>query len=126
MQTLSEVVDAKAAEIMEKTKLSGNDYQRSMGDLRERGLVAWTKQGKHSIFRFSMTMAGARALADHISHKQKMLIDPSKAISAKVNLMATDHPTYKPMAPEYPTYRAIVPFCRNDGHRCARSLGAFT
>ena len=63
MQTLSEVVDAKAAEIMEKTKLSGNDYQRSMGDLRERGLVAWTKQGKHSIFRFSMTMAGARASA---------------------------------------------------------------
>lgn len=114
LQVLDNTVDAKHADLTEKTGIPYETYRVSMGDLRDRDMVHATKAGSRHVMRLSITMAGTRALRDYIDHQLKMQINPGMAQPSRINLF------------ELPVY--AVPkqaYCRNDGNRHIRSLGAF-
>lgn len=111
---LEVTVDAKHDDITGKLCTSRRAYDVAMTDLRERGLVFGTKEGSKNVLRLSITMAGIRALHDHIKHQEQLKINPTAAMPARINLFKL--PVYKPSANVY---------CRNNGNRHIRSLGAF-
>ena len=111
---LEVTVDARHDDITGKLCTSRRAYDVAMTDLRERGLVFGTKSGSKHVLRLSITMAGIRALHDHIKHQEQLKINPSMAQPSRINLFKL--PVYQPRAQVY---------CRNDGHRSVRSLGAF-
>lgn len=114
LQVLEGTVDAKHSDITEKTGISVKTYQPAMADLRERDLVRGTKVGSKHIVRLSITMAGIRALHDHIEHQHQLANSLSKVPPQRINLFSL--PVYVPKKQT---------FCRNDGNRHIRSLGAF-
>lgn len=116
LAVLEATVDAKHADVTEKTGIPPSTYEREMADLREREMIFGTRTGSKNIMRLSITMKGTRALHDHIEHQQKLLIDPSMAVPARINVMADDYPAWQPKP---------MTSCRNNGHRNIRSLGAF-
>ena len=111
---LEVTVDAKHDDITGKLCTSRRAYDAAMNDLRERDLVFGTKAGSKHILRLSITMAGIRALHDHIAHKQMMATRPTTAQPSRINLFKL--PVYTPTQQT---------FCRNDGNRHIPSLGAF-
>ncbi len=87
-------------------------FMRNMPDLRERGLVETYLVHKKCALQYSITMAGRRALADHIKHHKMLARQLEKAQPARRNLF--EFPVWVPPR-QVPT--------RNDGNRHIASVG---
>ena len=84
--TVLAVNDSDKSNLIKQSGIYRHLFWRDMPELRERGLVEWYQTHSKCPAMYSITMAGRRALADHIKHQEMLAREPEKAQPARRNL----------------------------------------
>lgn len=82
--TVLAVADSDKSSLIKQSGIFRHLFWRDMPDLRE--LVEWYQTHRKFPAMYSITIAGRRALADHIKHQEMLAREPEKAQPARRNL----------------------------------------
>jgi len=105
--------DTDKSSLIKHSGIFKHIFMVAMPDLRERYLVETYQAHRKCALLYRITMAGQRALKDHIKHKEVLANEPEKALPNRRNLF--DFEVYVPPK---------SPYVRNNGNADYKSLGA--